>query len=498
MMVIKSVLIANRGEIAIRIIKTARRMGIKTYAIQTIQEANAIYLSWADEIITDSTETGQKSVFLNPKSLVDYAKKYKIDALHPGYGFLSENPELSEMCEEAGIVFIGPSAKLIRQMGDKNEARKLAVKAGVPVVPGTEKPVNTLEEAIEEIKLIGYPVILKALAGGGGKGMRVVTCPDQLETMYKLATDEAENAFNNRSMLIERYLEHTRHIEIQILADKQGNAVHLFERECSVQRNHQKLMEEAPSPALTEELRESITNDALSLTRLTKYYTVGTVEFLLNEDGKYYFMEMNTRIQVEHPVTEAITGIDLIEWQIKTAGGESLPFAQSEIKKNGWAMEFRVNAEDVQSSFVPVPGIIDELNFPMYPGLRVDSGFTPGSVIPGIYDSLVAKLIISAKNRPDVIKRAVKIMQHTYIKGIKTTIPFFKELLCNKSFVSGNYSTSILTEMENTFFQQENEEEAAALIALQSFLDRFEKIENDKINPRHATLWISRMWSKFS
>jgi len=493
---IKSILIANRGEIAVRIMKTARQMGLKTYCFQTPQEANACYLSWADEVIRLPEESKGRPVFLDPEAIVACAREYKIDAVHPGYGFLAENPILPELCEREGILFIGPDAGVIRKMGDKNEARQLAAQAGIPIVKGSQAPITTLEEARVQVKKIGYPVMLKALAGGGGKGMRVVRKAGELESFYKMAVNEATSAFNNGAMLIEKYVERPRHVEIQILADKHGNAVHLFERECSVQRNHQKLMEEAPSPALTGKLREKMTRDALTLTRATGYYTLGTVEFLVDQRKHYYFMEMNTRIQVEHPVTEAITGLDLVEWQIRTAAGEKLPFQQDDIKKNGWAMEFRVNAEDVQAGFAPNFGIIDEMNFPGYPGLRVDSGFTPGSVIPAIYDSLIAKLIVSGKDRASVIERSMEIMQHSNIEGIKTTIPFFKAVLRHPDFISGNVTTSFISEMGNLFYQEENEEEAAAMIALQSYLDEMEELEKKQVGSENATPWISRMWNK--
>lgn len=493
---IKTILIANRGEIAVRIINTAKRMGIKTYAFQTPQEANACYLERADEVIRLPEENAARPVFLDPETIVNYARQYRIDAIHPGYGFLAENPELPERCQQEGILFIGPDAELIRKMGDKHEARQMAVQAGILVVKGSRSPVTTLEEARKEIKKIGYPVMLKALAGGGGKGMRVVRHAGELEAAFKMAVNEAIHAFNNGAMLIEKYVEHPRHIEIQVLADRHGNAVHLFERECSIQRNHQKLMEEAPSSVLTDRLRAKMTEEALSLVRLTGYYTLGTVEFLVDQKRHHYFMEMNTRIQVEHSVTEAITGLDLVEWQIRTAAGEKLPFRQEDIKKNGWAMEFRINAEDVQAGFAPNFGIIDEMNFPGFPGLRVDSGFAPGSVIPAMYDSLIAKLIVSGKDRKSVIEKSMEVLQHSHVEGIKTTIPFFKAVLRHPDFRTGHVTTSFIAEMGNPFYQEENEEEAAAMIALQSYLNAVEKLEKKQVDPGNATLWISRMWNK--
>ena len=495
-MKIKSILIANRGEIAIRIIKTARKMGIKTYCFQTQQEANAIYLNWTDEIVTLPESSSSSSIFLNAEAIVKYAVDLKIDAIHPGYGFLAESTLLPELCEKSGITFIGPGAKHIAEMGDKNQARLLAQKAGVPIVKGTKKPVSSLEECTIEISKIGYPVILKALAGGGGKGMRVVKNKKELPMAYKMAVNEAKSAFGNDVMIIEKFIENPRHIEIQVLADKFGNAIHLFERECSIQRNHQKLLEEAPSVALNNNFREKITNDALRLTQLTNYFTLGTVEFLLDENGDYYFMEMNTRIQVEHPVTETITGLDLVEWQIKTACGEKLPFTQKDIKCNGAAIEFRINAEDVQAGFAPNFGIIDEMNFPPYPGLRIDSGFVPGSVIPNAFDSLVAKLIVSGQDRKTVIDKSIQIMEHSRISGIKTTIPFFKAILRDKAFVEGNFTTSFLDEMQTYIYREEHEEEAAAIIALQSYLDDLKKLNQETIRTETATPWTTKMWNK--
>lgn len=493
---IKSILIANRGEIAIRIIKTAQKLGIKTYCFQTQQEANAIYLTWTDEIITLPDGSASSSIFLNAEAIVKYAVDLKIDAIHPGYGFLSESPLLAELCEKSGITFIGPAAKNIAEMGDKNQARILAKRAGVPIVTGTKKPVSSLKECITEIEKIGYPVILKALAGGGGKGMRVVKNQQELAMAYKMAVNEAKSAFGNAAMIIEKFIENPRHIEVQVLADKFGNAIHLFERECSIQRNHQKLLEETPSVALNNDLREKITNDALNLTRLTNYFTLGTVEFLLDENGAYYFMEMNTRIQVEHPVTEAITGLDLVEWQIRTAIGEKLPFIQKDIHCNGAAIEFRVNAEDVQAGFAPNFGIIDEMNFPSYPGLRIDSGFVPGSVVPNAFDSLVAKLIVSGRNRKSVIEKSIQIMEHSRIDGIKTTIPFFKAILHDKDFVEGNFTTSFLEEMQTHIHREDFEEEAAAMIALQSYLDDLKKLNQEKIKTETTTPWTTKMWNK--
>ncbi len=493
---IKSLLIANRGEIAIRIAKTARRMGIRTYGFQTPQEANAIYLNSCDEIIVVPATPQAKPVFLDAEAIVEYAVQHQIEAIHPGYGFLAENPLLPDLCDKANILFIGPGADNIRQMGDKNQARILAEKAGLPIVRGTKEPVASLEDAAVEIEKIGYPIILKALAGGGGKGMRVVQKPEELTMAWKMAVSEAAGAFGNAAMIIERYIQNPQHVEVQVLGDKHGNAVHLFERECSIQRNHQKLLEEAPASFLSASLREQICADAVNLARQTNYATLGTVEFLLDDQNNYYFMEMNTRIQVEHPVTEAITGLDLVEWQIRTAQGEAIDFAQSDVRSKGAAMEFRINAEDVQAGFSPSFGIIDEMNFPSLPGLRVDSGFAPGSVIPNCYDSLIAKVIVSGKDRAEVIKKALQIMNRSNVEGVKTTIPFFKALLQHEDFVQGNITTSFVAKMERFYHQEENEEKAAAMVALQAYLDDIKGIEQGNMGQASADAWVSRMWNK--
>jgi acetyl/propionyl-CoA carboxylase alpha subunit len=493
---IQSILIANRGEIAIRIIKTARRMGLRTWCFQTPQEANACYISFADEIICIPENSSAIPVFLNVEAIIGYAKENHIESIHPGYGFLAENPELARRCTEEGILFIGPSEASIRQMGDKNEAKKMAVEVGIPVIKGSNLSITSLAEATRQSFDIGYPVMLKALAGGGGKGMRVVRDVRELEQSYNMTVNEALNAFNNGAMLIEKYIERPRHIEVQVLADHFGNAVHLFERECSVQRNHQKLLEEAPSIALTDSLRTAMTDCALKLCRAANYYTLGTVEFLLDDQDNFYFLEMNTRIQVEHPVTEAITGLDLVELQIRTASGEKLLLKQDNIQINGWAFEFRVNAEDVQANFAPNFGIIDEMIFPVSPHLRIDSGFTAGSVMPALYDSLVAKMIVTGKTRDEAIRHALAVLKKTRISGIKTTIPFIKATLNDPDFVAGTFDTSFVSSLKQLYHQEKNEERAAAMIALQAYLENMEKIESNCIESSGATPWITRMWNK--
>ncbi len=493
---IHSILIANRGEIAIRIMKTARKMGLRTWCFQTPQEANAAYLSHADQIIQITDDGSSSLVFLDVEAIIRYAKENQIDSIHPGYGFLSENPELARRCNEEGILFIGPSEASIRQMGDKNEAKKLADQVGLPIIKGSKLPITGLAEALVHSKEVGYPIMLKALAGGGGKGMRVVRNEKELEQVFSIAVNEALNAFGNGAMIIEKYIEQPRHIEIQVLADQFGNAVHLYERECSVQRNHQKLLEEAPSVALTPELRQNMTKNALALCQAANYYTLGTVEFLLDKNENFYFLEMNTRIQVEHPVTEAITGLDLVELQIRTAIGEKLPFTQNDIKCEGWAFEFRINAEDVQAGFVPNFGIIDEFLFPESPFLRVDAGFVAGSVMPAIFDSLLAKAIVTGRTRKEALEHSFQLLKEAQIRGIKTTIPFALAALKNENFVSGRFDTSFIEQLRPLYYQEKNEERAAAMMALQAYLEDIEHIEMNTVENSNPTTWFSRMWNK--
>ncbi len=387
---IKSILIANRGEIAIRIAKTAKKMGIRSYVFLTHQEPNALYLSYADEVI-DVSEDTFSNIFLSIEKIVDAAVEYKIDAIHPGYGFLSENPFLPKECEAKGIIFIGPSCQHIEKMGNKGVARETAKSCGIPVPEGSKGLINTHEEALDVVAKIGYPVMVKAVAGGGGKGMRVVGNEEMLPKMLRAAMNEARSVFGNGAVFIEKYIARPRHIEVQVLADKHGNVIHLFERECSIQRKHQKLMEEAPSPALTNELRNTICNYAVNLCKKTGYYNAGTVEFLLDIDNNVYFMEMNTRIQVEHPVTEAITGVDIVEQQLYIASGNKLTIKQEDLKIKGSAIEFRINAEDVQADFSPCTGIIEDIEIPELKAIRFDSGFSACKVVPTCFRFNVSK-----------------------------------------------------------------------------------------------------------
>lgn len=487
---IKSILIANRGEIAIRISKTARNMGIKTYMFLTHQEPNAWYLDFADEIIDVSADTFT-NIFMNVEKIVEAAVEHKIDAIHPGYGFLSENPFLPKVCQERGIIFIGPSHTLVSKLGNKGIARKMASENNVPVLPGSSGSISSLTKAKQEATKIGYPVIIKAVAGGGGKGMRIAKSAKDISFMYNIAVNEAKSVFGNASVFIEKYVESPRHIEFQVLGDMHGNVVHLYDRECSIQRKHQKLLEEAPSSALSDKQREVIGADAVRLCKAVGYFSAGTVEFLLDGKGNHYFMEMNTRVQVEHPVTEEITGIDVIEQQIKIARGEKLALVQENISIQGCAIEFRINAEDVQADFSPSTGIIDKIELKENKNIRFDSGFVSGKVIPSCYDSLVAKLIVKAESRGEVLKLAGKAIKELHIKGIKTTLPFFKMVLQNEAFRSGSYNTSFIEkELSKNYYQEDDEFLAAVSLAMTVYLKEVHSIDTDTKSEKKISPWV--------
>ncbi|MDU1906139.1 MAG: acetyl-CoA carboxylase biotin carboxylase subunit [Dysgonomonas sp.] len=479
---IKSILIANRGEIAMRIARTARQMGIKAVMIRTQKEPSAFYLTDADEIVDfPDIDNGGIPEFLDIETLVLIAKRKKIDAIHPGYGYLSENSQFATRCTEEGIIFIGPSPRIIQNMGDKIVAKEIAAKSKVPMLGGSEGSVETLEDALDIAEKIGFPLIIKASAGGGGRGMRVVRKKSEMKQMYYSASSEAQRAFNNPSVFIEKFLENPKHIEFQIVADSHGNVIHLGERECSVQRKHQKLLEEAPSPALSEELREKMAKAAVSLAKGAGYVSLGTVEFLLDNNGNFFFMEMNTRIQVEHPVTEMITGLDLVELQIRIANGEKLPVTQEDIKLNGWAIECRINAEDVQAGFSPCTGIIKALRIPEGEGVRIDKGVEVGSEITPYFDSMVAKLIVHGKDRDTTIQQTLDALGKFHVKGIKTTIPFCKAVLHNKIFRLGNFDTSFIEkDMDSLVYREKDEALLAALVAIHNYRKSNESIQEQE------------------
>jgi len=484
---IKSLLIANRGEIVIRICKTAKKLGIKTYGIKTAKEPNALYLNSLDEIIDFSEEMEEIPEFLDVDRLIQAAVDNKIDGIHPGYGFLSENPYFAQRCEEEKILFIGPSADMIYKMGNKTIAKQLARKHKVPLLHGSPGNVASAEEAKTIAKKIGFPVILKAASGGGGRGMRIVEKENQVEKMYKLCTNEAEKAFNDRSVFIEKYVRNPRHIEFQIFGDKHGNVIHLGERECSVQRKHQKLLEEAPSSALDEKLRKEMGDASIRIAQSVNYFTAGTVEFLLDDDKNFYFMEMNTRIQVEHPVTEIVTGLDLIDLQIRTACGEKLPIKQEDVKLEGWAFECRINAEDVQAGFSPYLGTIERVQYPKSKNIRIDTGIADGSIITPYFDSMMAKLIVSGENREKAITNTINALNKFWVKGIKTTIPFCKEVLSHKKFRKGDFNTSFIEkEMDRLYYSNEDDEMLAAYLATFDFVAGLETDNSTHVDFEHG------------
>ncbi|MFV0366575.1 MAG: acetyl/propionyl/methylcrotonyl-CoA carboxylase subunit alpha [Mangrovibacterium sp.] len=488
---IKSILIANRGEIAIRIARTARLMGIQAVGIRTKKEPNAHYLTYMDKVL-DFPERDDEKVpeFLDINNLVYLAKRNKVTAIHPGYGYLSENAQFAIKCTEEGVVFIGPSPRVIQNMGDKVIAKRIAAKGNVPMLGGSDGSVDTFDEAHEVAKKLGYPIIIKASAGGGGRGMRIVRESSELKQMYYAASNEALSAFNNPSVFMEKYLENPRHIEVQIVADSFGNVLHLGERDCSVQRKHQKLLEEAPSPALDENLREKVTTAAVSLAKEAGYVSLGTVEFLLDKQQNFYFMEMNTRVQVEHPVTEMITGLDLIELQIRIANGEKLAMSQADVKLNGWAIECRINAEDVQSSFSPYLGSVSALRFPEGEGVRIDSGVVVGSEVTPHFDSMLAKLIVHAETREAAIQKTREALANFYVGGIKTTIPFDKAVLNNAVFQKGDFDTSFIEkDMPSMVHQEEGEELMAAVFATNHFLNQ-QRVEVEQGSNNDA--WVLR------
>lgn len=480
-MKIKKILIANRGEIAIRIMKTARLMKISTVAIKTALEPNAMYLSFADEIFDNSEDVSEIPVFLDIEKLIAIALNTGADAVHPGYGFLAENAYFADKCIDNKIIFIGPSPDAIYKMGNKTIARKLAMKNGIPMAMGSEGNISNEEEAVAIASKIGYPVIVKAASGGGGRGMRIIRKAEEMERMFIIASKEAEKAFNDPSVFIEKYIENPKHIEFQILGDTHGNVIHLGERECSIQRKHQKLLEEAPSCALDEKLREVMGKMAVQIAKEVNYHSAGTVEFLLDSDKNFYFMEMNTRIQVEHPVTEIITGIDLIEQQILIANGEKLKYRQEDIKLKGWAIECRINAEDVQSGFAPAPGKIENLSMPSDPYVRIDTGIQSGSVIVANFDSMIAKLIVKGKDRRDAIKNCKMALDKVWIRGTKTTLPFFRLLVRNDKFQNGTFTTAFIeNDLDKYYFNSEYEEILAAWLATKLFVE--ENLKEDSIN----------------
>lgn len=439
----QKLLIANRGEIAVRIIRACREMGIKTVAVYSQADADALHTQLADESICIGKAEAKDS-YLNMERILSATIASGADAIHPGFGFLSENSKFAALCEKCNIAFIGPSAKTIEETGNKSEARNAMVRAGVPVIPGTKNPIFTAEAGRKFADEIGYPVMIKAALGGGGKGMRVVRNSEEFEKNFQNAQREAENGFGDNSMYIEKYIEHPKHIEFQILADNEGNTIHLGERDCSVQRRHQKMIEESPCIALDEDLREQMGAMAVRAAKAVGYRNAGTVEFLLDSHRQFYFMEINTRIQVEHGVTELVTGIDLVKEQIRIAAGEKLGLRQSDIHLTGHAMEVRINAENPDKNFAPCPGTIQELHIPGGNGVRIDTAVYPGYIIPPYYDSMIMKVMVYDKDRESALKKMRSTLGEVIIEGVTTNLDFQYEILKNKEFESGAVHTDFI------------------------------------------------------
>lgn len=439
----QKILIANRGEIAVRIIRACREMGIKTVAVYSEADRDALHTLLADEAICIGPAPSSES-YLNMEQILTACVAMKADAIHPGFGFLSENARFAELCEKCRIRFIGPSADIIHKMGNKSEARKTMIEAGVPVVPGSKEPVFTVEEGLKTAKEIGFPVMIKASSGGGGKGMRVSRSEEDFAANFQSAQMESVKGFSDDTMYIERFVEHPRHIEFQILADSFGNVVHLGERDCSIQRRHQKVLEESPSAAISDELRKRMGDMAVRAAKAVGYENAGTIEFLLDKNKEFYFMEMNTRIQVEHPVTEAVTDMDLIKEQIRIAAGEPLSVRQEDIRLSGHAIECRINAENPERNFMPCPGTITDLHLPGGRGVRVDTAVYNNYKIPPNYDSMILKLIVHDKDRPSAIAKMRSALGELVIEGITTNLDFQYDLINNADFEAGNVDTDFI------------------------------------------------------
>lgn len=444
---IKKVLIANRGEIAIRVMRSCREMEIRTVAVFSEADRTSHHVMYADEAYEIGPAVAKES-YLNIERIIEVAKKCKADAIHPGYGFLSENADFARRCREEGIIFIGPAPETMEAMGDKISARKRMIAAGVPVVPGTEKPLQSAEEARQICNEIGYPVMLKASMGGGGKGMRLIHSEDEVVEAYNTARSESMSSFGDDTVYLEKFVEEPHHIEFQILGDNHGNVIHLFDRECSVQRRNQKIVEESPSPFLTPELRKEMGEKAVAAAKAVNYSGAGTIEFLVDKYRNFYFLEMNTRLQVEHPITEAVTGIDIVREQIRIASGAALGYEQKDVTFSGHAIECRINAEDPET-FAPCPGKITEWHAPGGLGIRVDSEIYSGYSIPPFYDSMIAKLIVSGKTRNASLMRLRRALEEFVIEGVKTTIPLQQKIISQAEFIDGQYNIHWLEKFMN-------------------------------------------------
>ena len=469
----KKILVANRGEIALRVMKTAQKMGIKTVAVFSTADRNAPHVKFADEAVCIGEPPSNQS-YLKGDKIIEVAKKLKVDAIHPGYGFLSENASFAELCEDNNITFIGPRSKAIKIMGSKLAAKDALKHYNIPMVPGIDEAIADVNKAKAIAKEIGFPILIKASAGGGGKGMRVVEKESDLESQMKRAISEATSAFGDGSVFIEKYVTSPRHIEIQVMADSHGNVLHFFERECSIQRRHQKVVEEAPSCVLTPELRVKMGEAAIKVAKSCDYLGAGTVEFLLDDKHNFYFLEMNTRLQVEHPVTELISGVDLVELQIRVARGEALQIKQEDLKINGHALELRVYAEDPLNDFLPSVGHLDVYKLPIGKGIRVDNGFEQGMDIPIYYDPMLSKLITYGKTREEAIQLMIKAIEDYHIEGVQTTLPFGKYVCEHEAFKTGDFNTHFVKKYYSPQAlkeQTEKEAKIAAQIAVKHYIE---------------------------
>lgn len=482
---IKKVLVANRGEIAVRIMRSCREMGVKTIAVYSDADRKALHVRYADEAYHIGKAQSTDS-YLNIDKIIDVAKKMGADAIHPGYGFLSENAAFSERCEKEGIIFIGPDAYAINTMGDKITARKTMQDAGVPVVPGTSEPIRDESTVLKSIQEIGLPVMIKASAGGGGKGMRLVEKEEDILAAVRAAKSEAREAFGDDSVYIEKYILSPHHIEFQILGDKHGNVIHLFERECSVQRRHQKVVEETPSPIMTPEVRAKMGRDAVNAAKAVNYHGAGTVEFVTDDNLNYYFLEMNTRLQVEHPITERVVGIDLVKEQLRIANGQKLSVKQEELSQKGHAIECRIYAEDPDQNFMPSPGKIKHISEPLGLGVRSDGYVYEGYEIPMDYDPMISKLIVWGLTREEAVERMRRALYEYKITGVKTSIKFLEKVMKHPDFASGNYNTNFITKNHDDLMAEEDCggdcEEMAIISAFVDYTSRQKNARNHHLN----------------
>ena len=492
---IKKVLIANRGEIAVRVMRSCREMGILSVAVYSEADRNSMHVRYADEAYYIGPSPSNES-YLNVENIISAAKESNADAIHPGYGFLSENAKFAERCDKEDIIFIGPSPYAISSMGDKITARKRMIKAGVPVVPGTADPIIDENEAIKTIEEIGLPVMIKASSGGGGKGMRLVKKKEDILSSIRAAKSEASASFGDDAVYIEKYIESPHHIEFQILADKHGKTIHLFERECSVQRRHQKVIEETPSPLMNPDIRTEMGNHAVAAAKAVNYFGAGTIEFIVDNDLNYYFLEMNTRLQVEHPITERVVGVDLVKAQIRIANGQELEIKQDDLKQFGHAIECRIYAEDPEKNFMPSPGVIKHITEPLGLGVRHDGYVYEGYEIPIYYDPLISKLIVWAQTRTEAIERMKRALWAYKITGIKTSIPFLARIMETEDFVNGNYNTHFIDDNADFLYKKEpcgiRCEDMALITAYFHYQERLEKnlvVQNGKSD--------SNKWKEF-